>query len=73
METTASLYERLHAAGVLPTLQRLAIGEVLLARPVHMTAEQVLAAARERLAASRAPRCTARCRLSCGTGCCASC
>ena len=45
-----SLHERLRGAGVLPTLQRLAIGEVLLARPVHMTAEQVLAAARERLA-----------------------
>ncbi len=52
METTASgpLYERLREAGVLPTLQRLAIGEVLLRGPVHMTAEQVLAAAHERLA-----------------------
>ena len=33
-----NLHERLRGAGVLPTLQRLAIGEVLLARPVRTTA-----------------------------------
>lgn len=44
-----ALYERLRRAGVAPTLQRLAIGAILLQRPVHMTAEQVLAAARVHL------------------------
>ena len=48
--TSGAVYERLQVAGVLPTLQRLAIGAVLLQRPVHMTAEQVLAAARTQLA-----------------------
>ena len=48
--TSGAVYERLQVAGVLPTLQRLAIGAVLLQRPVHMTAEQVLAAARTHLA-----------------------
>lgn len=37
---------RLQQAGVLPTLQRIAVATVLLRRPAHMTAEQVLAAAR---------------------------
>ena len=32
---------------MLPTLQRLAVGAVMLQRPVHMTAEQVLVAARD--------------------------
>lgn len=53
--TTAALPQRLRAAGVTPTLQRLAIAEVLLARPMHATAEQVLDAVRAREAgASRA-------------------
>lgn len=47
--------QRLRQAGIAPTLQRLAIAAVLLERPVHMTAEQVLAAARAQgLALSRA-------------------
>ncbi len=43
------LQRRLHDAGIGPTLQRLAVASVLLPQPVHMTAEQVLAAARARL------------------------
>ncbi len=43
------LQQRLRAAGLLPTLQRMAVAAVLLPRPVHMTAEQVLRAAREEL------------------------
>lgn len=39
----------LQAAGILPTLQRLAVAEVLLPRPCHMTADAVLAAVRRRL------------------------
>jgi Fur family iron response transcriptional regulator len=45
----APLQQRLRAAGVLPTLQRVAVAAVLLARPAHMTAEQVLRAARVQL------------------------
>lgn len=44
--SSISLHQRLRDAGVLPTLQRLAIGAVLLQCPTHMTAEQVLSAAR---------------------------
>lgn len=44
-----ALQRRLRAAGLLPTLQRMAVATVLLAHPAHMTAEQVLRAAREQL------------------------
>jgi Fur family iron response transcriptional regulator len=43
------LQQRLRGAGILPTLQRLTIAGVLLNKPVHMTADQVLEAARVRL------------------------
>ncbi|MDZ7857240.1 Fur family transcriptional regulator [Sphaerotilus sp.] len=43
------LQQRLHEASILPTLQRMAVASVLLGRPVHMTAEQVLDAARRQL------------------------
>lgn len=51
MNATSSqaLQQRLQAAGILPTLQRLAVARVLLPQPVHLTAEQVLEAAREHL------------------------
>lgn len=42
-----SLPERLRAAGILPTRQRLAIAQVLLQQPVHMCADEVLLAARK--------------------------
>lgn len=44
-----ALQQRLRQAGVQPTLQRLAVGEVMLCRPVHLTAEQVLARARQQI------------------------
>ncbi len=44
-----ALQDRLRAAGIAPTLQRLVIAEVMLARPAHLNAEQVLAAARAQL------------------------
>lgn len=47
--TSPDLQLRLREAQVLPTLQRLAVATVLLARPAHMTAEQVLSAARKHL------------------------
>lgn len=47
--TSLDLQQRLRSAGVLPTLQRMAVAGVMLARPVHLTAEQVLLQARERL------------------------
>lgn len=40
--------DRLRRAGIPPTPQRVEIAQVLLARPVHMSAEQVLAAVRRR-------------------------
>jgi Fur family iron response transcriptional regulator len=43
-----TLQQRLRAAGVTPTLQRLTIAGVLLEHPVHMTAEQLLRAVRAR-------------------------
>lgn len=43
------LQNRLSAAGIQPTLQRLAVASVLLAEPAHMTADQVLQAASVRL------------------------
>jgi Fur family iron response transcriptional regulator len=51
MNTLASLdlQRRLQDAGIGPTLQRLAVASVLLPQPLHMTAEQVLVAARARL------------------------
>ena len=45
----ADLQQRLNGASIRPTLQRMAVASVLLGAPVHMTAEQVLKAARERL------------------------
>lgn len=45
--SSPQLVERFRGAQVLPTLQRLAIGAVMLEHPCHMTAEQVLVAARE--------------------------
>jgi len=47
MITSAQLQQRLRQAGIQPTLQRIAVAAVLLPRPVHRTAEQVLVAARE--------------------------
>lgn len=47
--TATELQKRLRQAGIQPTLQRMAVATVLLPRPVHRTAEQVLAAARELL------------------------
>ena len=47
--TALDLQQRLRSAGVLPTLQRMAVASVMLARPVHLTAEQVLSSARARL------------------------
>jgi Fur family iron response transcriptional regulator len=41
-----ALQQRLSERGIAPTLQRMAVAHVLLAQPVHMTAEQVLDAAR---------------------------
>jgi Fur family iron response transcriptional regulator len=38
---------RLREAGIPPTLQRLAIAQVLFTRPVHLSADQVLARVRE--------------------------
>ena len=44
--TTREMTARLRAAGIPVTLQRLEIARVLLPRPVHMSAEQVLHAVR---------------------------
>lgn len=38
--------DRLRSAGIPPTLQRIAIAEVLFTRPVHLSAEQVLSRVR---------------------------
>ncbi len=46
---TRDMQQRLRAADILPTLQRMAVASVLLGEPVHMTADQVLRAARELL------------------------
>lgn len=48
-ERGQAMQQRLRAAGIQPTLQRLAVAGSLLVRPVHMTAEQVMAAARVQL------------------------
>jgi Fur family iron response transcriptional regulator len=47
--SSVSLHSKLQQAGVLPTLQRLTVAAVLLTRPAHMTAEQVLNVARAQL------------------------
>lgn len=47
-QTDAELQQRLQDVGILPTLQRMAIAAVLLSRPCHRTAEQVLTQARAR-------------------------
>lgn len=39
--------DRLRRAGIPPTRQRMAIAEVLFARPVHLSADQILARVRE--------------------------
>jgi Fur family transcriptional regulator, iron response regulator len=52
----SDLQQRLTDAGILPTLQRMAVASVLLNKPVHMTAEQVMEATRTRL--SRISRAT---------------
>jgi Fur family iron response transcriptional regulator len=46
LEQLGPIAERLRAVGIPVTLQRLAIGQVLLAEPVHLTADQVLARVR---------------------------
>jgi len=46
-DDTRLLQQRLRDAEVLPTLQRMAVASVMLREPRHMTAEQVLRAARE--------------------------
>lgn len=43
------LQQKLRDAGIVPTLQRMAVACVLLPAPAHMTAEQVLDAARRHL------------------------
>ena len=45
-DETRQLQQRLREADVLPTLQRMAVAHVMLREPRHMTAEQVLRAAR---------------------------
>ncbi len=44
--TTSTLEQRLRVAGVQPTRQRLAIAQVFFQAPVHLTADEVLIAAR---------------------------
>jgi len=46
-QTILDISERLQRAGVPPTLQRVAIGEVLFARPIHLRADEVLERVRE--------------------------
>ncbi len=46
LEPQGKVGEALRAAGIPVTLQRLAIGHVLLEEPVHLTADQVLARVR---------------------------
>lgn len=47
--STTAVQRQLRDAGVLPTLQRLVVATVILQRPQHLTAEQVLVASRERM------------------------
>lgn len=46
LEPLGPIAEMLRAVGIPVTLQRLAIGQVLLSAPVHLTADQVLARVR---------------------------
>ncbi len=46
MTLSATMQRRLRDVDITPTLQRMAVASVLLPHPVHMTAEQVLVAAR---------------------------
>lgn len=46
MTIVRNAVDRLRSAGIPPTLQRIAIAEVLFARPVHLSADQVLARVR---------------------------
>lgn len=46
LQQQAQLQARLRDKGIVPTLQRMAVAQVMLVRPAHMTAEQVLEAAR---------------------------
>lgn len=46
---TPDLAQRLRSAGVQPTLQRVVVAGVVLERPRHLTAEQVLAESRLRM------------------------
>ncbi len=48
-QTILGLSERLQRAGVPATLQRVAIAEVLFARPIHLRADEVLERVRETL------------------------
>jgi Fur family iron response transcriptional regulator len=50
----ATIEARLTAAGIMPTAQRLQIATVLLERPQHLSAEEVLARARDRGPVSKA-------------------
>lgn len=49
MHESVELQERLRGAGIVPTLQRMAVASVMLRAPIHLTAEQVLEAARLRM------------------------
>jgi Fur family iron response transcriptional regulator len=49
LRSSVTLQRRLTLAGIQPTLQRMAVAAALLERPVHLTAEQVLEAARSQL------------------------
>lgn len=46
-QTIQDISERLQRAGIPATLQRVAIGEVLLAQPIHLRADEVLERVRE--------------------------
>ena len=48
-DTTTYIAARLRDAGIQPTSQRMAIAQVLLQAPVHLTADAILAAARHYL------------------------
>ena len=63
--------QRLIAAGVFPTKQRLDVGLVILAKPQHLSADQIIAGIREM--GSRVSKATVyntRC-CSASAGCCA--
>jgi Fur family iron response transcriptional regulator len=56
MDTSARVEARLRAHGVTPTPQRLEIGLLLLAEPIHLSADQILQRLRE--AGSRVSKAT---------------